>query len=661
MTEPTYDVIVVGAGPAGSAAAFHIARRGWRVALFEKSRMPRSKACGDGLGPGAVAQLHNMNLDLEGAAVISGVDVRTNGKPAYTSAFRVPKYGLMLPRSDLDDRLARQARAAGSAWHEACRVTGFEVERGRITGVRSADAATPSARTRFVVLADGGNSVLAKLAGLGPRLVEVTGYAVRGYFSNVPAAPHLFRIHLPLTDPQSGRALPGYGWVFPMDGHRANIGVGFFPGQSKDRELNLRELFTTFLNQLRAQEPAMADIRLEGRWIGGLLRSGMDPSRCVANGAVAVGDAAGLVDPFTGEGVDTALVSGRLAAEVLDVALARDDPRQLAGYPDLLEEHYRDRFQLGRRFVRTYSFIWKLLQSTVDQDTALLHGLRQALFGYDGSDAEQKTVMGASTSTADAFGAQVQARVRAVASDDLPVFARICLPMQHPGLASLRQRIAYWSHWCGGRQPGSDAVAVASSVELVRLAHGLLAEVALSSSNNPAWLGQTNRWANSFAIMSGNYLLVRAFSVIHLLQPNIIGLIARGAAVPCQMEIEAALPAIDAAVLDISPGRAADAAMIEGQFCALACRAAAQIGGCSAELQEALGLFGSRLGTAVLLARATTNRPTAATMAGYAANALELVPDGAPKFQLREIASGVAAGTANWIPGTNRNGIDNGT
>ncbi|MDR3529835.1 MAG: geranylgeranyl reductase family protein [Rhodopila sp.] len=640
-TEPGYDVAVIGGGPGGSATAFHLARQGWQVAVFERSRMPRDKACGDGLGPGAVSLLRSMDVDLSGASVIQGVDLRTNGKPSCTSPFRSPAYGLMLPRSALDERVAQRARAAGSTWYEDSRVSGFDIEHGRIVRVRCANMAA-SVRARFVVVADGGHSALGQLAGMLPRPEEVTGYAVRGYYSNVPVAPDLFRIHLPLTDPQSGRALPGYGWVFPMAGHWANIGVGFFPGQSDRRELNLRTLFANFLLHLREQEPAMADIRPEGRWIGGPLRSGMDPSQCVANGALAVGDAAGLVDPFTGEGVDTALTSGRLAAEVLDVALGRDDPRLLAEYPRLLEHRYRDRFQLGKRFVRTYSFMWKLLQSTVDQDTSLLHSVRRVLFSYNASDMEQDVDAAAPTSPVDGFGTEVQAKLRALASDDLPVFARICLSMQDPGFARLRQVIAFWSHCCGGSEPGTDAVTVATSVELVRLAYGLLTELMPIRLDRHGRHGQTNRWANSFAIMSGNYLLMRAFSAIHRLDPDITHLLARDSAQLCGREIDAAMPAAENS--DTNANAALNAAEIEGQFCGLACRAAARVSGCPVGLQEALESFGTRLGAASSLARATTNHSDAIRMVDQAMEVLRLIPDGEPKFHLQAVAAAVVEG-----------------
>jgi geranylgeranyl reductase family protein len=338
------------------------------VALFEKSRMPREKACGDGLGTGAVSMLDSMGLSpsLEQYQRVTGVDLRIHGESTCIPSFQ-PHHGLGVPRRELDLLIANRAREVGSDWFEGCRVTGFDFRNQRVSEVQFFNGGPGSVRTRFAVIADGGGSNLSLQAGIPRRSRESVGFAIRGYFRNMPARSSLFSIHLPLTQAGTNRAVPGYGWIFPLNNGHANIGVGYYPRQRQDRSINLRQLFTRFLEELIQLEPGMAEMEPTGRWIGGALRSGMDPSSCFTNNALVVGDAAGLVDPFTGEGIDTALASGQYAAEALDTALRRDNENCLQEYAHLLERRYSDRFQLGDRFVKTYSFMWKLVQTTVDQ------------------------------------------------------------------------------------------------------------------------------------------------------------------------------------------------------------------------------------------------------------------------------------------------------
>jgi geranylgeranyl reductase family protein len=641
--EQHFDVAVVGAGPGGASAAFHLAQKGWRVALFEKSRMPRAKACGDGLGTGSIAMLESMDVirRLSGFQRVRGVDVRVNGESTCVSTFRSarnPGYGLVVPRSELDYLVAQRAREAGTAWYEGCQVTDFEFQNGRIAEVCYVRGKELRLRTRFVVIADGGHSKLGMRAGIAPHPAHATGYAVRGYYSNVPPIPDLFRLYLPLTDPDSGRALPGYGWVFPLAGSSANIGVGFYPRQSEDRRLNLRHLFTKFLQQLGSIERRMADIRLEGRWIGGTLPSGMDPSRCVANGALVVGDAAGLVDPFTGEGIDTALVSGQFAAEALDVALTHDDPKALNIYSDLLEQRYRDRFQLGERFVKTYSFMWRLLQTTINEKGPLLDNVRRSLFSYN--DSSQSSSAALPTSPSDAFCRRVQVEMKSITSSDFPILGRVCLQMQDHDAANLRHALAFWSYQLGGAEPDQDAVTVSACLEIAKLAHSIQVQVIPSDSATVSPDGKTNSSGNSFVVMSGNYLLMKTFSAVHSLGCDFTQLVARAAARLCSMEIDAAVPSLEMPDGGISQG-SADPAEVEGMFCGIVCKLAARLSGCPERLQESLEHFGGLLGAAWFWKTQSSGRALAEAYVEEALQASLCFPDCLAKSELLAVAQAI--------------------
>jgi menaquinone-9 beta-reductase len=585
--ETAYDAVVIGAGPAGSSTAFHLAKKGWRVALFEKSRMPRDKACGDGLGTGSVAMLKSMDVAplLEGFPQITGVDIKVRGESTCTSSFRPhdgSAYGLVVPRRELDLLIANRAREAGSDWYEGSRVTGFGFSSGRVSSVQYVTGREQAVRTRFVVIADGGGSNLSAQAGIPKHSAETVGYAIRGYFRNVPVHSAFFNIHLPINRAGMDRVVPGYGWVFPLKDSCANIGVGYYPCQRQDRTLNLRQLFTRFLGELVQTEPAMAEMQLMGKWTGGTLRSGMDPSRCFANGAIVVGDAAGLVDPFTGEGIDTALVSGQYAAEALDSALKRDNTKCLREYSHLLERRYSDRFQLGDRFVKTYSFMWKLVQTTVDHKCPLFDKIRQGLFNYQGSALDPVgTVI---DSDLGSFQRRVTAEMRKVATSDFPVFARLAMLLHDQRAASLRQALAFWCHQIAGAERDDRLVTVSACLELAKLAHSVQAEVIDGT--------QVNHWGNSFAVMCGNYLLTKAFGAIQPMGHDITRIVACVAGVLCRQEIDASFASED----NSQGSKLRTSAEIESRFVGAVARIACCIAGGPQSLQEALESYGELLG-----------------------------------------------------------------
>jgi menaquinone-9 beta-reductase len=614
-----YDAVVIGAGPAGSSTAFHLARKGWRVALLEKSRMPRDKACGDGLGPGSVAMLESMDLGprLQEYQHIDGVDIRVRGESTCAPSFqstRGPAHGLVVPRHDLDLLIANRAREAGSDWYEGCRVTGFEFQNGRVGGVNFVNGKEGSIRTRFAVIADGGGSKLSAQAGIPRCPRETVGYALRGYFCNVPARRSLFSIHLPLTQPGTNRAVPGYGWIFPLKDGCANIGVGYYPRQRQDRNLNLRHLFTHFLEELVQREPAMVGMELVGKWIGGALRSGMDTSRCFANHVVVVGDAAGLVDPFTGEGIDTALVSGQYAAEALDSALKRDSEKCLQEYSHLLEHRYGDRFQLGDRFVKTYSFMWKLVQTTVDQKGPLFDKVREGLFSYSGSAPECASE---DESELGRFCGSVTAEMKRISTGDFPVFSRLAMRMKDTRRVRLRQALAFWSHQVEGTEPDERLVTVSACLELAKLAHVVQAEAICS--------GKGNHWANSFAVMCGNYLLTKAFAAIQPLGYDLIRIVAGAAGRLCQQEIESSL------TFDRrrQQRHSRVVAEIEGTFLGAAAKIGTRLAGCSPATQDRLESFGRMLGEASSYERG------GAVLTGSLRRRVQLVLAGLPESKAR--------------------------
>jgi geranylgeranyl reductase family protein len=313
------DFIVAGAGPAGAAAAHTLASAGAEVLLLERSRFPRDKTCGDGVAPHAVDILHEMGLSFDFFAagarktyggLISGPSGNwfAADPPRGVDGARLESW--IVPRMDLDAHVARAAVRAGAVLREGATVTGLMRDRGRVVGVEVSDGSgIRRIPARVVIGADGAHSCVAKALGLrenGPRHI---GYALRGYYDDVDGLRDDMEIHY-----YDRELLPGYGWVFPVGARRANVGVGIYFGELRRSGRKLRDILDDFVGS----SPAVADrfraARPVGRASGWPLPVASARRQTVFDGALLTGDAASLVDPLTGEGIYTALVSGRSAA-----------------------------------------------------------------------------------------------------------------------------------------------------------------------------------------------------------------------------------------------------------------------------------------------------------------------------------------------------------
>ena len=181
---------------------------------------------------------------------------------------------------------------------------------------------------------------------------------------------------MPLTDPTDRYILPSYGWVFPTSPTTANIGVGVF---ERGHGVSVRELMDRFLNDLKGTGDRFRTMRPVGNWRGAPLNFAFQPERCVAPGLVLVGDAAGLISPFTGEGISYALESGKLAAEAIHRNLREDGATpDLSDYTLMLEKRYSGYFEMGRHSARRYIFFWHVLESTFHNDRPLFQLVRKA-------------------------------------------------------------------------------------------------------------------------------------------------------------------------------------------------------------------------------------------------------------------------------------------
>lgn len=352
------DVIVVGAGPAGSSAAFHLARAGVDVLLLEKARFPREKVCGDGLTPRAVHQLIRMGVDIKAPGWMRSRGMRwVAGNHRvhidWPSVGRYPDFGLSRTRHDFDDVLARHAVAAGARLRSGVKVTGPVTDRaGRITGVTAvSETKEPlSYRAPIVISADGASARLALAMGLqrdGKR--QIATAARRYYRSEERSREEYLELWADLRFPGRDHFLPGYGWIFPMGDGRVNVGLGALP----HRRHGVADLRRT-LDEWLARTPAEWGLReenAEGPVRSAALPLGFNRHPLYTRGLLLVGDSGGMVSPWNGEGIGQAMEAGEVAAESAALALAHvPGPRRervLHGYPVEMNRRWGRYYRLG--------------------------------------------------------------------------------------------------------------------------------------------------------------------------------------------------------------------------------------------------------------------------------------------------------------------------
>lgn len=322
----TYDLIIVGGGPAGAAAALYARRSGLAALLLDKQCFPRDKICGDALSGKAVAILHELGLfeevcNLPGAAIArivfgspdataASIDLRRYDLRDALTGRVLPMEGFVIRRAVFDDFLFAKARAAAVHALEGFAVGALLKEGEQVCGVRgrTADGTRLDFRAPLVLGCDGFNSVVARQSGLYRHESRHWMVALRQYFEGVAGLSDQIELHF------IDEVRPGYFWIFPLEGRRANVGIGMDHRAIKTRGIDLKEVLAaavtsqTFGARFRDARPLEAPV-------GWNLPVGSRRRPAYGNGFLLLGDAAGLIDPFTGEGIGNALYSARFAVE----------------------------------------------------------------------------------------------------------------------------------------------------------------------------------------------------------------------------------------------------------------------------------------------------------------------------------------------------------
>lgn len=336
---------MIGAGPSGSSAAAWAARAGHEVLVVDGREFPRDKACGDGLTPRAMAELHRLGLGdwLNGrighhGLRLSGfgheVDVRWPGPsfPAVSSA---------VPRTEFDDRVRRVAESCGASMLLGSKaVDVVRDSSGRVRDVVLADGRRVSCR--WLIVADGARSTLGRKLGRKWHQQTVYGVAARAYLRSARASEPWISSDLELRS-ADGQVLPGYGWVFPLGNGEVNLGVGALATAKRPADVALRPLIAHYADLKRSSWGLEGAPRAVS---SALLPMGGAVSGVAGPNWMLVGDAAACVNPLNGEGIDYGLETGRLSAEMLSSGTCG---AMATAWPALLQHHYGPGFSVARR------------------------------------------------------------------------------------------------------------------------------------------------------------------------------------------------------------------------------------------------------------------------------------------------------------------------
>lgn len=332
------DVAVIGAGPAGSSAAAWLARGGANVHLFEKAAQGRDKSCGDGLTPRAIAECRRLGVDVDRFHRIDGLRVqagKTEREVLWPDGV-FPPVGAVAPRAQFDAMIMDEAIRSGAIMREHSAAQPI-IENGRVVGVEANGEKTFA---DLVIIASGAGSAPARAVGANRVETSPFGLAIRAYVPAERADDRYMEACLTVSGPD-GSLIPGYGWVFPAGDGIVNIGVGALSTMRNFSDLNLNKMLDAYHDQVKKSWGMGHFIDRPKAW-----RLPMHVDVRTGLGWAVVGDAAGLVNPFNGEGIDYAMESGRHLAECFLASPLTATDR----YREILEHEYDPFFATARRF-----------------------------------------------------------------------------------------------------------------------------------------------------------------------------------------------------------------------------------------------------------------------------------------------------------------------
>ncbi len=334
-----FDIIIIGGGPAGAATAIQASRGGASVAIFEKSSLGRDKVCGDGLTPRAIGALQDLEIDIKGVHKITGLRMiagKTRRELEWPSGGTFPSFGAVWTRKELDSHLLEMASQSGAKiFYNSEALPMFDGD--QVIGVTCGSDRWTS---KLVVAASGAPGKVARMLGTERKTDEPYGIAIRTYVESPRHADEYLEASLAMRD-SNGTPIPGYGWMFPTGKGTVNLGVGALSTMKGFRKLNLNTLCDIYRDSIADEWEVGPYLEKPRAW-----RLPMTSQKRHGNGWVAVGDAAGLINPMNGEGIDYSLESGMLISD-----LFLENPQTASSqYDQIIGERFDGFLRTGRRF-----------------------------------------------------------------------------------------------------------------------------------------------------------------------------------------------------------------------------------------------------------------------------------------------------------------------
>lgn len=510
------DIVVVGGGPGGAIAAFTLASKGHDVVLVDKQSFPREKACGDGLTSSAVSFLRQLGLDevLAGVNHIEDTRLVVDWQPRDTkrNSLRASgrPQGCCLPRRTLDDRLVSCAKIAGARLLRGT-VTEPILSEGNAIGVELLhDGLQACVMAHHLIAADGATSRLRRQMTLTSRSQTASAYAVRRYVATQESLERIFEIYIPVMD-----SLTGYGWLFPISEHVANIGIGYVTARGLPRPRSITDLLDSFLASLQRHRGShLGSLEPLSPARGATVGVGFSADRCEVGGVIFVGDAARTCDPITGEGIDQAMRSAHASALALHRAIkcgtkpvgvgrliARSNPR--------LGQDSAMIARLGHQLLKQRHSEQSDSTNVLDEPTPFFSVVRSMVAAEVDYPTMSATPAGEVASRL-GFAEPLHVLDNRVRDQVRSEFI-LCSELLHrevcAGVGPVGALMLFASQTACGAMVGDRSVDAALSVELLRVFMTMLSRVT-EASNDQA------KASNALTVMIGDYALSRAIGTL---------------------------------------------------------------------------------------------------------------------------------------------------